>query len=57
MMDALRKRNESIGLIETEVVKVKEYFKKRESQLVDEKEEALKRKDMDHLEMHLTFEV
>ncbi len=55
--DTLRKRNESIGLIETEVVKVKEFFKKREAQLLCEKDEALKRMEMEHLDRRLSLEV
>ena len=53
----LSERNASIETIEREVVKVRDVFKRKEAQLALEKEDALKRKDLEHVEMRLTYEV
>ncbi len=55
--EKLLQRNHSINLIEQEVLKVTEAFKKKEAALIHEREEAIRRKDAEHLNMKIVFEV
>jgi chromosome segregation ATPase len=53
----LTERNHSINMIEQEVKKVTDAFKRKESALIQEREEAIRKKDAGYLNMKLTFEV
>ena len=53
----LSERNNSINMIEQEVKKVTDAFKRKEVALVQEREESLRKKDAEHLNMKVTFEV
>jgi chromosome segregation ATPase len=53
----LTERNHSINMIEQEVKKVTDAFKRKESALIQEREEAIRKKDAEYLNMKLTFEV
>jgi hypothetical protein len=52
----LQERTQSIDAIESEVLKARDAFRKKEESITREKEEALKNKELEHLEMRLTFE-
>lgn len=53
----LSERNNSINMIEQEVKKVTDAFKRKEAALIQEREESLRKKDAEHLNMKVTFEV
>lgn len=53
----LCERNSSINMIEQEVKKVTDSFKRKEIALIQEREEALRKKDSEHFTMKNIFEV
>jgi hypothetical protein len=53
----LTERNNSINMIEQEVKKVTDAFKRKEIALIQEREEAIRKKDAEHLHRKSTFEV
>ena len=55
--EKLSERNNSINMIEQEVKKVTDAFKRKEAALIQEREEAVKKKDLEHLNMKMTYNV